>query len=110
MTRSFKETVIERAQHDLKFRRDMLTRGIALLVAGNKEDVQVGKSFIRDYINATIGFPGLAEHTGIRKESLVRMLGPKGNPSLSNLNQVTHTLLANEGLKETDNLSVSVKA
>ena len=109
LTRDFKETIIERARKDKKFRRGMLTRGIVLLIAGNEEDVQVGKSFIREYINSTIGFPALAERTGIRKESLMRMLGPKGNPSLSNLNQVTHTLLENEGLKGADNLSVSVQ-
>lgn len=110
LTRDFKETIVERARKDSKFRRGMLMRGIALLVAGNKEDVQIGKSFIRDYINATIGFSALAKRTGVPKESLMRMLGPSGNPSLNNLNQVTHTLLENEGLKRADNLSVSVKA
>lgn len=109
LTRDFKETVIERARRDAKFRRGMLTRGIALLIAGDGEDVQVGKAFIRDYINATIGFPALERHTGIRKESLMRMLGPKGNPSLSNLNQVTHILLENEGLTAPDNLTVAVR-
>jgi hypothetical protein len=108
LTRDFKETIVERAKRDSKFRRGMLTRGIALLVAGNGEDVQVGKSFIRDYINATIGFVALAKRTGVSKESLMRMLGPRGNPSLSNLNQVTHTLLENEGLKRADNLLVSL--
>ena len=109
LTRDFKETVIERASRDAKFRRGMLTRGITLLIAGNAEDVQVGKSFIRDYINATIGFTTLSKRTRIPKESLMRMLGPSGNPSLSNLNQVTHTLLATEGVKQPDAVSVSVR-
>jgi hypothetical protein len=109
LTKDFKGTVIERARNDSKFRRCMLTRGIALLVAGNGEDVQIGKSFIRNYINATIGFPALAKRTRIPKESLMRMLGPSGNPALNNLNLVTHTLLENEGLKQADNLSVSVR-
>lgn len=109
ITRDFKETIIERAKNDPKFRRSMLLRGIALLIAGNKEDVQTGKSFIRDYINATIGFPTLAKVTSIPKESLMRMLSPSGNPSLNNLNQVTHTLLEAEGVKEPDGLRVSVQ-
>lgn len=88
LTRDFKDTIVERAKKDKKFRRGMLLRGITLLVAGNAEDVQVGKSFIRDYINATIGFPALAKNTGIPKESLMRMLSPSGNPGLKNLNQV----------------------
>ncbi len=109
LTRDFKETIVERAKRDKKFRRGMLMRGIALLIAGNGEDVQTGKSFIRDYINATIGFAALSKRTRIPKESLMRMLGPSGNPSLNNLNQVTHTLLASEGVKQADNLSVSVQ-
>lgn len=109
LTRDFKETIIDRARRDIKFRRGMLTRGIALLIAGNGEDVQVGKSFIRDYINATIGFTALSKRTRLPKESLMRMLSPSGNPGLNNLNQVTHALLENEGLKQADNLSVSVR-
>lgn len=109
LTRDFKETIVERAKRDKKFRRGMLMRGIALLVAGNTEDVQVGKSFIRDYINATIGFTALSKKTHISKESLMRMLSPSGNPSLNNLNQVTHALLVSEGVKEADSLKVSVQ-
>ncbi len=109
LTRDFKETIIERARTDSKFRRAMLTRGITLLIAGGGDDVQTGKAVIRDYINATVGFTALAQHTGIRKESLMRMLSPSGNPSLSNLNQVTHTLLASEGVKVPDNLKVSMQ-
>lgn len=109
LTRDFKDTIIERAQRDKKFRRGMLTRGIALIVAGNSEDVQTGKAFIRDYINSTIGFVTLAKKTHIPKESLMRMLSPSGNPSLNNLNQVTHTLLGHEGLTQPDNLAVSLR-
>ena len=108
LTRDFKETIVERAKRDKKFRRGMLLRGIALIIAGNKDDMQAGKSFIRDYINATIGFPVLSKHTGIPKESLMRMLGPSGNPSLNNLNQVTHALLGNEGVKRADAVSIAV--
>lgn len=110
LTRDFKETIVERAKRDKKFRRGMLMRGIALIIAGDKDDVQTGKSFIRDYINATLGFAALSKHTGIPKESLMRMLGPSGNPSLNNLNQVTHALLASEGVKEADSLKVSVQS
>lgn len=109
LTRDFKDTIIERAARDKKFRRGMLTRGIVLMVAGNSEDVQTGKAFIRDYINATIGFPTLAKKTRIPKESLMRMLSPSVNPSLNKLNQITHTLLGHEGLTQPDNLAVSLR-
>lgn len=109
LTRDFKDTIIERAAKDKKFRRGMLTRGIALMVAGNNEDVQTGKAFIRDYINATIGFTALAKKTHIPKESLMRMLSPSGNPSLNNLNQVTHTLLGHEGLTQPEKLAIALR-
>lgn len=109
VTKSFRDIISDRAGQDKKFRRGMLTRGIALIVAGNNEDVQTGKAFIRDYINATIGFTALAKKTHIPKESLMRMLSPSGNPSLNNLNQVTHTLLGHEGLTQPDNLAVSLR-
>ena len=35
----------------------------------------------RDYINATIGFEALAALTHTPAKSLMRMFGPKGNPS-----------------------------
>lgn len=72
LTRDFKETILERAKRDKAFRRGMLTRGLVLLLAGDAEDVQIGKSLIRDYVNATIGFAALAKRTRIPKESLMR--------------------------------------
>jgi DNA-binding phage protein len=109
LTRDFRETIIERAKKDPAYRRGMLTRGIAyLLMAGNEEDLHVGKSLIRDYINATVGFTALARRTHIPKESLMRMFSPKGNPSLNNLNAVIHTLLAKEGVKTANRLKIAL--
>jgi DNA-binding phage protein len=78
-------------------------------MAGDDEDLYVGKTFIRNYINATIGFPALAKRAGIPKESAMRMFSPGGNPSLSNLNAVIHTLLAQEGLKHPDEMYIELK-
>jgi len=101
LTRHFKETVLERAQKDPAFRKGLLTRGIAYILAGkDEEDVQVGKSLIRDYINATIGFPALARKTSISKPSLMQMLSAEGNPSLTNLHEILAPLLKNEGLED----------
>lgn len=110
LTRDFRENIMERAKRDPEYRQQLLTRGIGLLLSGGgEEDLHVGKSFIRDYINATIGFPTLAQRTAIPKESLMRMFGPKGNPSLSNLNTVIHTLLAKEGGKKQTRLNVMLE-
>jgi hypothetical protein len=42
-------------------------------------DVDTAKAVLRDYINATIGFPALAEATKMPPKSLMRMFGPNGN-------------------------------
>ena len=47
-------------------------------------DIATAKTILRDYINATVGFTELAEATRIPSKSLMRMLGPQGNPNAGN--------------------------
>ena len=94
LTRSFKETVRERVQEDAAFRNALLAEGIDALLSG---EVDVGKTIIRDFINATVGFAKLAEETGIPIKSLMRMLGPTGNPSARNLFSVISVLQRSSG-------------
>ncbi len=82
LTIDFRETVRKRAQSDASFRRALLSEAIELLIAG---DVEIGQSVIRNYINATVGFETLAKEIHIPKTSLMRMFGPKGNPSSKNM-------------------------
>jgi len=82
LTREFKETVKERAARDPAFREALLKEAVELLLAG---DLETGKAVLRDYINATVGFAKLARATGTPPKSLMRMLGPNGNPRASNL-------------------------
>jgi DNA-binding phage protein len=82
LTKDFKETVKARAERDPAFRAALLGEAAELLLAG---ELETGKAVLRDYINATIGFERLAEETGTPSKSLMRMLGPKGNPRASNL-------------------------
>ena len=82
LTRDFKETVRARAQRDPDFRTALLIEAAEQLLAG---DLETGKAVLRDYINATVGFERLARETGTPSKSLMRMLGPKGNPRASNL-------------------------
>lgn len=82
LTRSFKETIQARATRDVGFRHALLQEGIETLLQG---DMATGKSVLRDYINATLGFEKLARLTGISSKSLMRMFGPLGNPQASNL-------------------------
>ncbi|MGP0089376.1 MAG: DNA-binding protein [Xanthobacteraceae bacterium] len=82
LTREFKETVKARAARDPAFREALRTEAAEQLLAG---DLETGKAVLRDYINATVGFEKLAKATGAPAKSLMRMLGPKGNPRASNL-------------------------
>jgi DNA-binding phage protein len=89
LTRKFRETVWTRAQGDARFRAAMLTEAINELLSG---DLDTGKAMLRDYVNASITFDGLAKQTGIPSKSLQRMLGPRGNPTAESLFSIIKVL------------------
>ena len=95
LTRDFKETVMARARQDPEFREGLLTEAVECLLAG---DVDTGKILLRDYVNATIGFPELSRLTNKKDTSLMRMLGPKGNPAARNLFAIIAQLQKQEGI------------
>ena len=95
LTREFKETVMTRARQDPEFREGLLTEAVECLLAG---DVDAGKILLRDYINATIGFSQLGRLTNKKNTSLMRMLGPKGNPAARNLFEIIAQLQKQEGI------------
>lgn len=96
LTRGFRETVQARVQKDEKFRRGLLRDAIESFLAG--ENV-LGREILRDFINATISFPVLAEKTGIHVKTLHQMFGPKGNPTAANLFLILACLQEQEGVK-----------
>lgn len=96
LTRDFKETIQARARRDAGFRRALLREGIESLLSG---DVETGKTVLRDYINATIGFEELAENMHRSPKSLMRMLGPTGNPQARNLFDIVAYLQKQEGVR-----------
>jgi DNA-binding phage protein len=95
LTRDFKETIRARVERDPKFRKQLLREGIEAMLAG---DVDTAKTILRDYINATVGFTNLAEATQIPPKSLMRMLGPAGNPRADNLFEIVRYLQRREGV------------
>jgi DNA-binding phage protein len=103
LTRSFKETVRERAQRDPAFRVGLLQEAIEALL---RDEIDIGKILLRDYINATIGFADLAGATHKNAKSLMRMLSAEGNPRADNLFSLIAHLQKAEGVK----LSVNVGA
>ena len=89
LTRDFKETVQERVQRDAKYREALFTEAIDAYLAG---DTATGKAILRDLVNATIGFEGLAAEVRKPSKSLHRMLAPHGNPSIENFFDIVSTL------------------
>ena len=95
LTKEFRETIRERAQREPRFRKALLREAIELMLSG---DEKTGRATLRNYINATVGFRRLEEATSIPANSLMRMFGPKGNPSARNLFGVLAHLQAQEGV------------
>jgi len=90
------------AEKDVAYRRSLLTRGFALSHSADEEDRNVGKSLLRDYINATLGFQALGQELGKKPESPMRMLSASGNPRLSHFAELVKCLLEQEGLSLLD--------
>lgn len=96
LTRNFRETVRARVKRDASFRKGLLGEAIESLLSG---EVSLGKELLRDYINATVGFPKLAAHTKIHVKTLHQMFGPDGNPTARNLFEIVAYLQRAEGVR-----------
>jgi hypothetical protein len=81
---------------DKKFAEALLREGIDAMLSG---DVETGKTILRDYIKATVGFEKLGEATGAPPKSLIRMFGPRGNPQARNLFNVIGYLQKRAGVR-----------
>ena len=95
LTRSFRETVQADARRSASFRTGLLSDALESLLSG---EVALGKELLRDYVNATVGFPRLAELSGIHAKTLHQMFGPKGNPTASKLFEIVAALQKREGV------------
>jgi len=124
LTRKFRERVQARYRSDERFRRVVLGGAVESLLAGEgaRERLSdsgrpagsgselaysgqgywraaVGREILRDFINATLGFPALARKTGIHVKTLHQMFGPKGNPTAANLFNIIACLQEHEGVR-----------
>ncbi len=95
LTKSFRETVKARAEHDPEFRIGLFREAIEALLS---DDLETGKLLLRDYVNATIGFEALAGEMDKSPKSLMRMLSAKGNPRADNLLALIARLKQHEGV------------
>jgi len=95
-TKNFKELVQAQVKADKKFAEALLREGVDAMLSG---DVDTGKTILRDYIKATVGFEKLGAATGAPPKSLIRMFGPRGNPQAKNLFSVIGYLQKRAGLR-----------
>jgi hypothetical protein len=95
-SKSFKDLVQKHVKADKKFAEALLREGIDAMISG---DVDTGKTILRDYIKATVGFEKLGAATGAPPKSLIRMFGPRGNPQAKNLFSVIGYLQKRAGLR-----------
>lgn len=96
LTRDFKRTIATRAQQDPRFREALFTEALNTFLAG---DTATGRAMLRDLVNATVGFEGLAAELGAPSKSLHRMLGPSGNPSTENFFGIMGVLQKKTGVR-----------
>ena len=82
LTRDFKQTIAERLRRDPEFAKAMLDEAATLFLNGEPVTARL---ILRDLVNATLGFNGLAAETAKPSKSLHRMLSSRGNPSMDNL-------------------------
>ena len=103
LTRDFRETIRARVQREPRYREALFTEAINAYLAG---DPATGKSILRDLVNATVGFEGLAAQIKKPSKSLHRMLAPHGNPSTENFFGIVNALQKKTRVK----LRVTAKA
>lgn len=96
LTRSFRETVVARARRDPVFRAALVEEAVQAIIDG---DTETGTVLLRDAINATVGFRALSEATAIPEKSLMRMVGPHGNPRLDSIGRVLKALRTGAGVR-----------
>ncbi|MGA7796570.1 MAG: hypothetical protein WCA19_26375 [Candidatus Acidiferrales bacterium] len=96
LTRDFRESVQARVKRDPAFRKGLLSEAIESFLSG---EVALGKELLRDYINATVGFPKLAAHTKLHVKTIHQMFGPNGNPTANNLFEIVAYLQRAEGVR-----------
>jgi len=96
LTRDFRQTIQARVKRNPTFGRELLCESVECFLSA---DVETGKSMLRDYINATVGFAKLAEATEHSAKSLMRMLSPSGNPQARNLFEIVEYLQRRERVR-----------
>jgi DNA-binding phage protein len=94
--KDFSEVVESRVRRKLAFAIALLDEAVSLFLNG---EMDVAQLVLRDLVNGTIDFEGLAAATGRPSKSLHRMLSAKGNPTMDNLTLIFGVLRQELGVK-----------
>jgi len=89
LTRDLSHTVAARLRRDPTFRQTLFAEAISAYLVG---DTRTGKAVLRDLVNATVGFEGLAAEVKKPSKSLHRMLAPHGKLSAENFFDIVKAL------------------
>jgi DNA-binding phage protein len=84
-TRDVHTTILARIQRDPAYVQALWNEAVQLFLEG---EPQTAKIILRDLVNATVGFEGLAERIQKPSKSLHRMLSAAGNPTMDNLSAI----------------------
>ena len=95
LTRDFRQTVVARVRRDPAFAKALLDEAATLFLNGEPHPARL---ILRDLVNATVGFEGLALETAKPAKSLHRMLSERGNPSMDNLAAILRAIRKNLGV------------
>jgi DNA-binding phage protein len=87
---------VARVERDPKFRKELLREGVEAMVAG---EVATAKTIFAGLHQRDRRFHRAFRETHIPSKSLMRMLGPSGNPRADNLLQIVRLLQQREGVR-----------
>lgn len=95
LSRDYKETIRQRIERDPEFKQLMLEEAINCFFTGEPD---IGKSILRDFIKATVGFEELSKQLDKKPESIIRMFSPSGNPTVKNFFCIIDCIQKSQGL------------
>lgn len=94
--RSFDEFIEDRIRREPALGDGLLEEAVQALL---NDELPVARNLIRNVIKGSIGYAELSRRTGTPQKSLIRMFGPKGNPTAANLCAVLAQLQRQTGVE-----------
>jgi len=79
---SYNDSLKKLVDENPEMGQQMLEGAVNALFQG---EIDEGRILLRQYINATLGFAELGRRLDKDPKNIMRSLGPKGNPTLTNL-------------------------